>query len=49
VRIGKVVKEKAGLAANAFWTEMGPWMRARIMGACFGKDAMALVLCCILI
>lgn len=61
VRIGKGVKEKAGLAANAFWREKGyvdwwmrlePRMRARITGAFFGKGAMALVICfrcCILI
>lgn len=61
VRIGKGVKEKAGLAANAFWREKGyvdwwmrlePRMRARIIGAFFGKGAIALVicfLCCILI
>ncbi|XP_066371814.1 uncharacterized protein [Miscanthus floridulus] len=51
VRIGKGVKEKAGLAANAFWREKGyvdwwmrlePRMRARIMGAFFGKGAIAL-------
>ncbi|WVZ79006.1 hypothetical protein U9M48_026637 [Paspalum notatum var. saurae] len=51
VRVGKGVKEKAGLAANAFWREKGyvdwwmrlePRMRARIMGAFFGKGAMAL-------
>nr|CAB3471125.1 unnamed protein product [Digitaria exilis] len=51
VRVGKSVKEKAGLAANAFWREKGyvdwwmrlePRMRARIMGAFFGKGAVAL-------
>ncbi|KAG0515553.1 hypothetical protein BDA96_10G288500 [Sorghum bicolor] len=51
VRIGKGVKEKAGLAANAFWREKGyvdwwmrlePRMRARIIGAFFGKGAIAL-------
>ncbi|KAK8456121.1 hypothetical protein SEVIR_4G280100v4 [Setaria viridis] len=51
VRVGKGVKEKAGLAANAFWREKGyvdwwmrlePRMRARIMGAFFGKGAVAL-------
>ncbi|XP_039807906.1 uncharacterized protein LOC120671596 isoform X2 [Panicum virgatum] len=50
-RVGKGVKEKAGLAANAFWREKGyvdwwmrlePRMRARIMGAFFGKGAVAL-------
>lgn len=54
VRVGKGVKEKAGLAANAFWREKGyvdwwmrlePRVRARIMGAFFGKGAMALVIC----
>ncbi|CAL5049227.1 unnamed protein product [Urochloa decumbens] len=51
VRVGKGVKEKAGLAANAFWREKGyvdwwmrlePRMRARIMGAFLGKGAVAL-------
>lgn len=51
-RVGKGVKEKAGLAANAFWREKGyvdwwmklePRIRARIMGAFFGKGAMTLV------
>ncbi|KAL5224127.1 hypothetical protein ABZP36_010766 [Zizania latifolia] len=51
VRVGKGVKEKAGLAANAFWREKGyvdwwmrlePRVRARIMGAFFGKCAAAL-------
>ncbi|KAG2613585.1 hypothetical protein PVAP13_4KG367700 [Panicum virgatum] len=50
-RVGKGVKENAGLAANAFWREKGyvdwwmrlePRMRARIMGAFFGKGAVAL-------
>ncbi|XP_062229516.1 uncharacterized protein LOC133927191 isoform X3 [Phragmites australis] len=50
-RVGNGVKEKAGLAANAFWREKGyvdwwmklePRVRARIMGAFFGKGAMAL-------
>jgi hypothetical protein len=57
VRVGKGVKEKAGLAANAFWREKGyvdwwmrlePRMRARIMGAFFGKGAVALVICFLL-
>jgi hypothetical protein len=56
-RVGKGVKEKAGLAANAFWREKGyvdwwmrlePRMRARIMGAFFGKGAVALVMCFLL-
>nr|BAD45445.1 nucleotidyltransferase-like [Oryza sativa Japonica Group] len=51
VRVGKGVKEKAGLAANAFWREKGyvdwwmrlePRVRARIMGAFFGKGTTAL-------
>lgn len=51
VRIGKSAKEKAGLAANAFWREKGyadwwmrlePRMRASLMGVFFGKGAMAL-------
>uniref|UniRef100_A0A0E0LEH3 Polymerase nucleotidyl transferase domain-containing protein n=1 Tax=Oryza punctata TaxID=4537 RepID=A0A0E0LEH3_ORYPU len=50
-RVGKGVKEKAGLAANAFWREKGyvdwwmrlePRVRARIMGAFFGKGTTAL-------
>ncbi|KAL6603675.1 hypothetical protein ACP70R_044036 [Stipagrostis hirtigluma subsp. patula] len=50
-RVGKGVKEKAGLAATAFWREKGyvdwwmklePRVRARIMGAFFGKGAIAL-------
>lgn len=54
VRVGKGVKEKAGLAANAFWREKGyvdwwmrlePRVRARIMGAFFGKGTTALVIC----
>jgi len=56
-RVGKGVKENAGLAANAFWREKGyvdwwmrlePRMRARIMGAFFGKGAVALVMCFLL-
>ncbi|XP_025810971.1 uncharacterized protein LOC112888836 isoform X4 [Panicum hallii] len=52
-RVGKGVKEKAGLAANAFWREKGyvdwwmrlePRMRARIMGAFFGKESINLEL-----
>jgi hypothetical protein len=51
-RIGKGVKEKAGLAANTFWREKGyvdwwmklePQVRASITAAFFGKGAMALV------
>ncbi|XP_015694239.1 uncharacterized protein LOC102706205 isoform X2 [Oryza brachyantha] len=51
VRVGKGVKEKAGLAANAFWRGKGyvdwwmrlePRVRARIMGAFFGKGTTAL-------
>ncbi|XP_062178448.1 uncharacterized protein LOC133883223 isoform X3 [Phragmites australis] len=50
-RVGKGVKEKAGLAANAFWREKGyvdwwmklePRVRARIIGAFFGKGAIAM-------
>uniref|UniRef100_A0ACD6A745 Uncharacterized protein n=1 Tax=Avena sativa TaxID=4498 RepID=A0ACD6A745_AVESA len=51
VRVGKCVKEKAGLASTAFWREKGyvdwwmrlePRVRARITGAFFGKSAVAL-------
>ncbi|KQK17066.1 uncharacterized protein LOC100844132 isoform X2 [Brachypodium distachyon] len=51
VRVGKSVKDKAGLASNTFWREKGYvdwWMRlelpvrVRIMGAFFGKGAIAL-------
>ncbi|KAM0823912.1 hypothetical protein ACQ4PT_070551 [Festuca glaucescens] len=51
VRVGKCVKEKAGLASTAFWREKGyvdwwmklePRVRARITGAFFGKSAIAL-------
>jgi hypothetical protein len=53
-RVGKGVKEKAGLASTAFWREKGyvdwwmrlePRVRARITGAFFGKSAIALVIC----
>ncbi|KAM3214134.1 hypothetical protein ACQJBY_066521 [Aegilops geniculata] len=51
VRVGRCVKEKAGLASTAFWREKGyvdwwmrlePRVRARITGAFFGKSAKAL-------
>uniref|UniRef100_A0A0D9WT28 Polymerase nucleotidyl transferase domain-containing protein n=1 Tax=Leersia perrieri TaxID=77586 RepID=A0A0D9WT28_9ORYZ len=51
VRVGKGVKEKAYLAANAYWREKGyvdwwmrlePRVRARIMGAFFAKGTAAL-------
>jgi hypothetical protein len=54
VRVGKCVKDKAGLASTAFWREKGyvdwwmrlePQVRARITGAFFGKSAIALVIC----
>uniref|UniRef100_A0A453SYK4 Polymerase nucleotidyl transferase domain-containing protein n=1 Tax=Aegilops tauschii subsp. strangulata TaxID=200361 RepID=A0A453SYK4_AEGTS len=47
VRVGRCVKEKAGLASTAFWREKGyvdwwmrlePRVRARITGAFFGKS-----------
>ncbi|XP_044961799.1 uncharacterized protein LOC123412906 isoform X1 [Hordeum vulgare subsp. vulgare] len=51
LRVGRCVKEKAGLASTAFWREKGyvdwwmrlePRVRARITGAFFGKSAKAL-------
>uniref|UniRef100_A0A453SZ41 Uncharacterized protein n=1 Tax=Aegilops tauschii subsp. strangulata TaxID=200361 RepID=A0A453SZ41_AEGTS len=53
VRVGRCVKEKAGLASTAFWREKGyvdwwmrlePRVRARITGAFFGKSAKAICL-----